>query len=282
MDFDDFSDFFRETKNFILVLIIIILAGGLAAELIYIQKVLTPQSIDEQCVTLCSESGRVAYIYGKSCYCKYPINFEKNVHCFTNVSFETSDVYNKKFNVTAVRNIAVSSVVGYENPNSIATRIFSIYNLLSNRIVYVSDPLKDEYVASPIETWDIRGGDCDDMALLLASLYESIGLDVEIVEVYNDTYGHAFIIVRIDQDLNTFLEEYKKLLEKYTPYSGNLKINIVLFENTENQCQVVKEGIKMGNSVNTFYIIIDSTVKNYAGGYDPINNFKRIKFLRIG
>jgi hypothetical protein len=282
MDWGEFEDFFKDTKTFIFILVIIILIAGLAIELIYIESILTPRSQADKCTSLCAESGRVAYLYGPSCYCKYPVNFEKNIHCFANASFSRSAAYDQKFNATSVRSIAVSSVTSYDKPNSIATRVFAIYNMISNKIVYVSDPRKDEYVASPLETWNIKGGDCDDMSILLASLYESVGLDTDLVEVYNDTYGHVFVIVRIEQDLYTFLSEYESLLEKYTPYSGDLDINLVIFENTENQCQAAREGLKSGNSMQSFYLIIESTAKNYAGGYDPVNDFKRINFFQVG
>jgi hypothetical protein len=268
----------------ILVLIIIILLVGLAIELSYIESMLTNAyaPLESKCKSLCLREGRVAYIEEGVCNCKEPITFERNWRCFSNVTFTEDETFSKKFNASSVRNIAVSSVVRYEKPNTFATKVFSIYNRVAERIFYVSDPRQDEYIASPKETWEIQGGDCDDTSILLSSLYEAIGLDANIVEVWNETYGHVFVIVQVEQDLETFLDQYRRLVERHTKYSGKIPFNFIVFEENEKQCKLTDESLKSGKSVSSFYVIIESIAKGYAGNKNPFEGFENRKFIEIG
>ncbi len=270
--------------DFILLLVIVALFSSLALEMMYIQSILIDASMtkEQQCTKMCTETGKVSYFASGSCFCKDHISLEKRWHCFYNVEFKTDKTYNKYFDPKSMRDIAVSAITQYSNPNAIETKILSIYNNMANRIYYVSDPRKDEYIAKPIETWKVRGGDCDDSSLLLASMYESIGIDASLVEVYNKTYGHVFVILKIDDDLNRFMERYEKILEKHTPYSGKLPLNFILIQENENQCSVINESLKEGNSVPSFYLIVESTTKKYPGAHDCFNNFENVKFINIG
>lgn len=65
----------------------------------------------------------------------------------------------------------------------------ALYYFVRDNIQYVSDPYAKEYIAEPAETLKTGGGDCDDGALLLAALIESIGIKTRIVIIP----GHAFI-----------------------------------------------------------------------------------------
>ncbi len=271
-------------QKIILVLIVIVLLAGLALELRYIEEMLTSAnlSVEEQCDRLCSEMGEVAYVTENSCYCKEPVSFSKKWRCFWNVTMVEDKIFASKFNTSAVRNIAVKAVVQYPAPNAPATKIFGIYNEISNRIYYVSDPRKDEYIAAPLETWELRGGDCDDFAVLLASLYEAVGLDASIVEVYRPDRGHVFVVVHIEQDLESFLKLYKTILEKYTPYFSEKQLNFILLGANHNECQSLEKALETGKNVNSFYLIVDSTTGDYPGSSDPFEEFSNVKFIKIG
>jgi len=65
----------------------------------------------------------------------------------------------------------------------------ALYYFVRDNIQYVSDPNNKEYIASPIETLKTGGGDCDDGAILLANLLESVGIKTNIVVIP----GHAMI-----------------------------------------------------------------------------------------
>jgi len=65
----------------------------------------------------------------------------------------------------------------------------ALYYFVRDNIKYVSDPYAKEYIASPVETLKTGGGDCDDGAILLANLLESVGIRTQIVVVP----GHAMV-----------------------------------------------------------------------------------------
>jgi hypothetical protein len=58
---------------------------------------------------------------------------------------------------------------------------------------YVSDPESRQYVQSPAETLLAGAGDCEDKALLLSAMLESIGMDSDV----GVTSDHAFIRAQI-------------------------------------------------------------------------------------
>jgi len=101
--------------------------------------------------------------------------------------------------------------------NADSWKIWKIHNWVANNIVYVTDPLGFEYMAYPHETLDSRAGDCDDYAVLLASMYESSGLDAMIAFV--DTTGdkkisHVTCLVYYPQKTASFLEEEEIIIDK--------------------------------------------------------------------
>lgn len=273
-----------DVQKIILVLIIVVLLAGLAWELKYIEDMLVGANLskEEQCERLCSGKGEVAYVVENSCYCKEPITFKKQWRCFWNVTMEEDEMLASKFNFTSVRNIAVKSVVKYTAPNAPATKVFGIYNEVSNRIYYVSDPRKDEYVAKPMETWDAMGGDCDDFSILLASLYEAVGLDASIVEVYNPEYGHVFVILHIEQNIDSFLKLYKTILEKYTPYFSEKPFNFIVFRENQRECQSIEKSLEAGESIDSFYIVVESTRRDYPGSHDSFKVYENVKFVNVG
>lgn len=273
-----------DVQKIILVLIIIVLLAGLAFELKYIEEMLLGASFskEEQCERLCSEKGEVAYVVKNSCYCKEPISFRKQWRCFWNSTFKDNSIFSEKFNYTSVRNIAVKSVVKYTAPNAPATKVFGIYNEVSNRIYYVSDPRKDEYIADPLETWDALGGDCDDFSILMASLYEAVGMDASIVEVYNPQQGHVFVLLHIEQDLDSFLKLYKIILEKYTPYFSEKPINLVLFGESHKECEMLEKNLETEKNLDSFYLVVESTTGDYPGSQDAFEGYTNIKFVDVG
>ena len=273
-----------DVQKVILVLIIIVLFAALAFELQYIEGMLrgATMSPEEHCSVLCSQKGEVAYVAENSCYCKEPVSFRKEYKCFWNYNLTNDTMFSSKFNATEIRDIAVKSVVNYAAPNAPATKVFGIYNEVSNRIRYVSDPRKDDYIAKPMETWDTRGGDCDDFSVLLASMYEAVGMDATIVEVYNPDKGHVFIILRIDQDLDSFLKLYKTMLEKYTPYFSEKQFNFVVFGKSHEECETIENSFEDGKSVDSFYIIIDSTTGDYPGSHNAFSGYANIRFINVG
>ena len=99
-----------------------------------------------------------------------------------------------KTNDPLIRQVA-TKIATQSCPESSICHAKALYYFVRDNIKYVSDPYAKEYIASPVETLKTGGGDCDDGALLLAALIESIGIKTRIVIVP----GHAFIKASIPE-----------------------------------------------------------------------------------
>ena len=69
----------------------------------------------------------------------------------------------------------------------------------TGRLQYVNDPrLTADFVQYPVETVNLRGGDCDDLAVCFASLLASVGIATAFVDVIppgNPDQAHLFLLV---------------------------------------------------------------------------------------
>ena len=62
-----------------------------------------------------------------------------------------------------------------------------LFNEIITGMLYIADPLaSNDRVQFPHETIDVKGGDCDDLSVCLASLYESIGIETAFVDYKTD------------------------------------------------------------------------------------------------
>jgi len=118
-----------------------------------------------------------------------------------------------------VRNTAVSAVRNCPaeiEANSEVWKIWQINRWAAGNIKYVSDPRGHNYFAYAHETINAGGGDCDDFAILLASLYESVGLDAAIASIDTDDdwiMDHMTCLVYYSGDGEAFIEEEKTILD---------------------------------------------------------------------
>jgi len=118
-----------------------------------------------------------------------------------------------------VRATAVSAVQDSPDEieaNSEAWKIWKINYWVANNISYVSDPRRQDYPAYAHETLQIKGGDCDDFAILLASMYESVGLDAAIANIDTDddlTVDHMTCLVYYSKDSASFSNEETIMLK---------------------------------------------------------------------
>jgi len=98
-------------------------------------------------------------------------------------------------------------------------KIIAIASWVSENIRYISDPYKLEYVASPIETLRIKAGDCDDFAVLLASMYRAVGIRsaVGLIDTRSMDADHGTALVALER---MELDEFEKALEKYSVIFG--------------------------------------------------------------
>lgn len=103
----------------------------------------------------------------------------------------------------AVRAAAIYQLKGLGNDDQMgqATRLHAF---VRDNVTYVGDPLEGEFVTSPYQL--LAGiangqqvfGDCDDHAVLLSSMLQSLGLNSMVVAVkLGDEYDHAVSIANI-------------------------------------------------------------------------------------
>lgn len=78
-------------------------------------------------------------------------------------------------------------------------RIKALFDHFANMLMYVHDPRKTHNrVQYPAETLDVRGGDCDDMAVAFASMVASIGIAsafVDVVPPDEPFNAHVYLLV---------------------------------------------------------------------------------------
>ncbi len=101
----------------------------------------------------------------------------------------------------AVRAIAGRIVAGIP-PNNLAGQCKAIYEWVKRNIAFVRDPVGHETVSSPRWTLQAGFGDCDDLALLIASMVGVVGIESRLVTValqpnapesFSHIYAEAFI-----------------------------------------------------------------------------------------
>ena len=104
------------------------------------------------------------------------------------------DKVNEKVNATdpLVRSTAVSTVREYPGKYNIY-QLCSLFDYLSTNVQYVSDPHDSDYWATPVETINTGAGDCEDYALLMASLVEAIGGSSRIYLTDDHAFAAAYI-----------------------------------------------------------------------------------------
>ena len=88
-----------------------------------------------------------------------------------------------------LRRVAAKTVTISGCESNKACQAKALYYFVRDNIDYVSDPVDFNYVEDPKEVLYTAAADCESGTLLLATLLESIGIDVELVFVP----GHALL-----------------------------------------------------------------------------------------
>jgi len=108
------------------------------------------------------------------------------------------DKYIRAINPTSVRERAVTIVAPYAGPGRWNWhQPAAIFDWVNENVAYVPDPIDSEYVSGPDETLRTRGGDCEDLAILIASLCEAVGIPARLVSADLPGAGHMLAEVRI-------------------------------------------------------------------------------------
>ncbi len=101
----------------------------------------------------------------------------------------------------AVRQQAIS-LVAHLAQKDWAAEITAAHAFVRDRIRYVKDVRDVETLATPEKTLEFGQGDCDDKAVLLAALLESIGHPTRFVAIafHPDEFAHVFVESKIGEN----------------------------------------------------------------------------------
>ncbi len=112
---------------------------------------------------------------------------------------------------SSVRALAVKIASAHqENELAVLLRAAALFEYVKKNVTYVPDPshmsegemVDGDYVAPPVETLDTRGGDCDDQAILIASLFSAVGIENRMRLISNtDNEWHLLTEFRVDLSL---------------------------------------------------------------------------------
>ena len=119
----------------------------------------------------------------------------------------------------------------YHSYNDDEFKIFAIYYFVYDQIDYLADPHNQEYFQTPSETLRYKKGDCDDRSILMAALYESIGLDaaVEFVDTTGDSeIDHMICTVYYNGSTEMFQQRGEQLQTYFKLDDSNF--NFLFFE----------------------------------------------------
>ncbi len=151
------------------------------------------------------------------------------IKILTNIeAVSTNTVINREINPQScvepfnplIRDISVVQVTNSPSgisSDSISWKIWKINYWVAHNINYVSDPIEQDYFALASETILTRGGDCEDYAILLASMYESVGLDacLATIDTNEDKKpDHLSCLVYYPNTPADFLDDEKSIMKK--------------------------------------------------------------------
>lgn len=99
-----------------------------------------------------------------------------------------------------IRNIAIQLTGALTQKNRRA-EVSALFNFVKYEIRYVRDINGIETIQTPQKTLELKAGDCDDKATLLASLLESIGFRTRFIAVgfKPDNFVHVLVQVKLDE-----------------------------------------------------------------------------------
>jgi len=168
-----------------------------------------------------------------------------------------------------LRQLASALVQDYDENEG---KVNAIYRYVVENFTYIAEPDDTDFVQSPFETLSLKGGDCEDLAILACSLLENIGIRTYLVL----TEDHAYALVSgINPDdlrnyINKSLEE--QFIEDHNMVSSideefQLKRGYVYYYGGDGRVFPIEAGT-FGDSV----VKIESLGINYSvSTSEPVN-----------
>lgn len=165
-------------------------------------------------------------------------------------------------------------------PDSPSWKVWKINRWIANNIRYISDPAGMEYFGYPRETLDARAGDCDDIAILAATMYETVGMDAAIAFI--DTNGdgkmdHAACMVYYPGAVEEFIDEVNSILKSLGLKSPTGSIVVRHYKTTDLKGS-------MGAYPWGIWVLIDphfSDVKDLPG-YIMSESYNVVRMIDVG
>ncbi len=140
-------------------------------------------------------------------------------------------------------------------------QINEIYLYVVKNYNYYSDPRSEEYIQPVNETINIRGGDCEDLTILLNSLLESIGINTYFVMDNNHSFSLACGINMSEMN-HYILEDLKRTYYRENREHVSLKKGYyyyyILGNSSEEYSSAAKYKINLSSNVPVEVHIIDS------------------------
>jgi len=156
---------------------------------------------------------------------------------------ETNNIELRRQAVSIVENCPSNNNECYVN---------EIYRHVVENFNYYPDPRRDELIQTPFETLDIKGGDCEDLTILLNSYLENVG--VETYVVLTDTHAYS-LACGIDTDsLYGYIQE--SLINQIARELGETQELEVIVKNGE---------IYVVNEVNQEFDLDEGEIYYYGG-----------------
>jgi hypothetical protein len=119
-------------------------------------------------------------------------NFEPNISASRDIANKEDYAKLVKPNDAVIKQTA-DKIVGIACEGSRVCHAKAIFYFVRDNFQYVSDPTAFEYVKSPKESLAVKGGDCDDAAVLLANLLEAVGIMTRFVFIPQHVYVEAWL-----------------------------------------------------------------------------------------
>ena len=161
----------------------------------------------------------------------------------------------------SVRALAVNIASAHlNNELAVLLRAAALFEYVKKNVTYVPDPIhmsgdemiNGDYVAPPVETLDAKGGDCDDQAVLIASMFSAVGIENR-MRLISNTHNEWDLLTEFRVDLS-LMDEFIAALDEF--YGGGERDtgprNYIYF--TED------DGV---------WLLADTT-RNYVGDYQSL------------
>ena len=158
------------------------------------------------------------------------------------------------FDDDVLRNHALEICHGQSLTNKEAI-ITTLYRYIVEEYTYIPDPEGTELIRSPYETITLKGGDCEDLSILLMSLLENLDIKTYLVLTEDHAYALAY-------DVN---------IQSLWPYVEQALINQVEKDSGEQLKQTYENSFTLNRHQNWYY----------GGDGEPLAESESVDFLNI-